>query len=107
MHAFAAIISSRNLRLPDAGGQLSEVVHFIGPVEEAHEIPLLVPQKTDDIFWLKALGLFAGIGLNPPLQIFTAPGPQAVAASRIPDKAERRKHHEDDTSRALTLWPER
>ena len=67
--------------------------NLIGPPEKAHQIPPFSPKKSEDVSRLKAFGLLAGIRLDAPLKIFAAPGPQAVATGRIPDKAKRSKHH--------------
>jgi len=72
---------------------------LIGPPEKSHQIPPFTPEKSHDVSRLKAFGLLAGISLDAPLKIFAAPGPQAMATGRIPDKAKRSKHHHDDTSR--------
>lgn len=106
MHDFAAIITSWekwqfqnwNLKLLAARRQPFEVIHLIRPAKKLKQIALFSPEKADNVLRLETFSFFAGVCLDPPLQVFAAPGPQPMATSGIPDKTERRKHHANDTA---------
>jgi len=72
------------------------VVHLCGPQEEAPHLSILMQHDSDDLRKSDFLHLHSGVGLKTPLDVGTAPGREAMAASCIPDKS-------DDVPHGLSL----
>ena len=67
-------------------------IHLCGPLQEAPQTGSLRPQKFPE-FQESNLGHFdAGVGLDPPEQIGTAPRSNPVATGGVPKKAQDRAH---------------
>jgi len=78
--------STGNLSDPVSMGDAFHAFDLVRPAKETHKIAFFAPEESNDVLRLKALSFFAGVGFDAPLEIFTAPGPQAVATGRIPEK---------------------
>jgi hypothetical protein len=63
---------------------LFQIAH---PFQEAKQIPLFAPGEAQNVNGPDAVGLHPGVGFYAPLKIFAAPGSQARAARRIPQKS--------------------
>jgi len=61
------------------------------PCQKTQKLPPRVPYKSQHLAGRQRLGALPGIGFNPPAQILAPPWRQPMAASRIPDKTERRQ----------------
>src|ERR1035437_3864423 len=67
-------------------------IHLRGPLEEAPQAGSLGPQEFPE-FQESNLGhLDAGVGLDAPEKIRTAPGGNPVATGGVPKKAQHRPH---------------
>jgi len=67
-------------------------LHFAGPSQEAPQVQALSPHKFPKFQEADLLHLDAGVGLDAPEQIGTAPGSEAVSFGGVPDKADRVPH---------------
>jgi hypothetical protein len=66
------------------GALLLPIVELAGPVQEADQSCLLLPNEAEKLSRIDGVGLASRIGLDPPAQIFTAPWPQAMSTCGIP-----------------------
>ena len=57
------------------------------PLQKAKQIPLFAPGEAQNVNGPDAVGFHPGVGFYAPLKIFAAPGSQARAACRIPQKS--------------------
>lgn len=57
------------------------------PFEEVEQIPPLAPGEAQNVNGPDVFGLHPGVSFHAPLKIFAAPGSQARAARRIPQKS--------------------
>ena len=62
-------------------------VHFGGPFEEAPEVGALAPDELPELEEADLLHFDAAVGFDAPEQVGTAPGGEAVSASRVPEEA--------------------
>jgi hypothetical protein len=69
--------------LPGAGSEVSR------PTEESHQLGPFLPQEEPEIPGVDGVSLAAGIGFDPPLEVFAAPRGKPMASGRIPQKADR------------------
>src|SRR5438067_1353355 len=63
-------------------------IHLRRPLQEALQVGALAPHESPKFQEADLAHLEAAVGLDAPLQIRTAPGSEAVAASGAPEKAQ-------------------
>ena len=71
---------------------LFAVVQCAGPVQEADQLPLLLPNEAEKLSRIDGVGLASGICFDAPAQIVASPRPQAMSTRRIPKKPHRSLH---------------
>jgi hypothetical protein len=69
--------------LPAAGSEVSR------PTKESHQLGPFLPQEGPEIAGIDGVSFAAGIGFDPPLEVFAAPRCKPMASCRIPQKADR------------------
>jgi hypothetical protein len=57
------------------------------PLQEAKQMALLPPEETNHFRRGDLIGLHPGIGLDPPSDVVTPPGPQTMASRSTPNKS--------------------
>jgi hypothetical protein len=67
-------------------------LNLAGPEEKAEEFPFGVPHEGEDVAGTEGFSWLAGIGLDTPAEVFTAPGGETVAAGGVPDEFEGAEH---------------
>ncbi len=81
-HSPKAIFSERCSRFPTY-----ITFQLAGPGEKAEQLPARIPDKTKNVRCLERVGLLSRICFDTPLEVFTSPWPQPMAARRVPKKS--------------------
>jgi hypothetical protein len=65
---------------------------IVCPMQKTHQLHPFPPEKPPEFPRIDGFSFATGIGFNPPLEIFAAPWPQAMASRCVPQKADCRQH---------------
>lgn len=68
------------------------VFHLAGPTQKAPEVVAFTPHELPEFEETDLLHLDAGVGLDAPEKIGTAPGGEAVPLGGVPEKADAVPH---------------